>query len=285
MENEFINNKDFYYFPIAHSETEKSIRKCEYNVLFYCEEGSAIVEINYQRYNIKPRTTAIFLFKEVVSRLYVSKDFSGKCVAFLPSLLMMESRNYDFSFLSALRRNPVITWDVKYADFIEQMFKIIDMAKEYKDETFLKKTAMCQYFCFMNLLKFYFQHNNMLENVDNNMVSSKKDYFVAFIKELVKSCRQSREVLFYANSLNISSNYLNEVCQTVCEHSAKEVIDQYVSSQLKFELYNTNKSMQNLTEEYNFPNQSYLSRYYRRMMGETPSQTRKSRSEKNLSIL
>ena len=42
--------------------------------------------------------------------------------------------------------------------------------------------------------------------------------------------------------------------------------------------------MQQLAEEYNFPNQSYLSRYYRRVMGESPTDTRKNRSENKLLI-
>ena len=277
-------DKDFDYFSITYTETQKNIVRSEYNVLLYCEEGTALVEINYQKYSITPRTTMMIVFKDIVSRLYVSKDFRARCIAFLPSLVMTESRNYDFSFLAALQRHPVISWEGKYAKFVEQLFTTIAMTEEFADADFLRKTALCQYYCYMKMLRNYFQNNNQLTSDASHPLSCKKDYFMAFIKELFVSCRRSREVLFYATSLNISSNYLNEVCQTVCEHSAKEVIDQYISSQLKFELLHSNKTIQQLTEEYNFPNQSYLSRYYRRMMGETPSQTRRKRTDKHIMI-
>lgn len=278
-------DKDFDYFSISYTETQKNIVRSEYNVLLYCEEGTALVEINYQKYNITPRSTMMIVSKDIVTRLYVSKDFRARCIAFLPSLLMSESRIHDFSFLAAMQRHPVISWEGKYSKFVEQLFTTIAMAEEFDDTDFLRKTVLCQYYCYMKMLKNYFQNNDMLKSDAGHPLSSKKDYFMAFIKELLLSCRRSREVLFYATSLNISSNYLNEVCQTVCEHSAKEVIDQYISSQLKFELYNTDKSIQQLTEEYNFPNQSYLSRYYRRMMGETPSQTRRKRADKHITII
>jgi hydroxymethylpyrimidine/phosphomethylpyrimidine kinase len=124
----------------------------------------------------------------------------------------------------------------------------------------------------------------MLEEKESDVISSKKEYFYSFMRELFNHHRHSREVFFYANTLNISSNYLNEICQSVCDHSAKEVIDYYLSSQLKFELNNSNKSIQKLTEEYNFPNQSYFCRYYKRMIGETPSDTRKHKISDSFAI-
>ena len=74
-------------------------------------------------------------------------------------------------------------------------------------------------------IKSYFQKNNLINEKENEIISNKKEYFYSFIRELFNYHRQSREVLFYANRINISSNYLNEVCQSVCEHSAKEIID------------------------------------------------------------
>ena len=46
-------------------------------VLLYCETGSAIIEINYRKYNIVPGTTVTLAFMDIVSRLYVSNNFSG----------------------------------------------------------------------------------------------------------------------------------------------------------------------------------------------------------------
>ena len=107
----------------------------------------------------------------------------------------------------------------------------------------------------------------------------KKELFKKFIEKIVESYTVSREVLFYANELGVSSGYLNEVCNEVSSHSAKEIIDSAVSSRLKYELSYTSKTIQELADEYNFPSQSYFSRYYKRMTGMTPSDFRKKRNE------
>lgn len=280
-ENIEQSRKDIIYMAVRYSDNKQTIVKCSYNVLLYCERGNAIVEINYRKYNIEPRTTLLLRFQDVLSCIYVSRDFQGQCIAFVPSLITFEISKYDYSFLSVLFQKRIMKWSSSYSDYIEQIFMTIRHCHELNDYELFKKTALALYFCYLNMLQFYFKKNNMINEEQQINVSNKKDYFNAFVKELFYSYRKSREVLYYANVLNISSNYLNEVCQSTCKHSAKEIIDFYISSQLKFELCNSDKSMQQLAEEFNFPNQSYLSRYYRRIMQETPSETRRNRTSNN----
>ena len=109
-------------------------------------------------------------------------------------------------------------------------------------------------------------------------IPRKKELFRKFINELVESHLVSREVLFYANELGVSSGYLNEVCNEVSGHSAKAIIDSAVTAKLKYELSYSAKSIQELSDEYNFPSQSYFTRYYKRMTGLTPSEFRKERA-------
>ena len=280
-----INSDETAFFvPIQYSDTARNVIKCEQNLLLYCYSGSAVVEINYKKYNITPRTTILLSYQDILMRMYVSRDFKGYCMVFSPKLMMGEFNKFDFNFISALKRNAVINWKEEYAAYIESLFKTVELCVKFDDKELTKSTILNQYICYMKLLKCYFEKNNMLVENDKEVISSKKEYLYSFISKLFTYHHQSREVHFYAEALNISSNYLNEVCQSVCEHSAKEIIDLYISSQLKFELSNTNKTMQELTEEYNFPSQSYLSRYYRRIMGETPSDTRKNRISNSFTI-
>ena len=277
-------NETAFFKHIQYSESALNVVKSEYTLLLYCYSGSAVIEINYRKYNITPHTTIHLTYQDILMRVYVSTDFKGYCIAFSPGLLMAEFNKFDFNFISALKKNCVISWDEQYASYIEQLFKTVTSCNEFDDEELIKATILNQYVCYIKLLKHYFQKNNLMDDKENEVISSKKEYFYSFVRELFNHHRRSREVLFYANTLNISSNYLNEICQSVCEHSAKEVIDYYLSSQLKFELNNTNKSMQELTEEYNFPNQSYFSRYYRRIIGETPTETRKNKRNNSFTI-
>ncbi len=281
---ELNNNREAFFKHIYFSETALNVVKCEYNLLMYCYSGSAVVEINYKKYNITPRTTIHLTYQDILMRVYVSTDFKGYCIAFTPGLLMAELSKLEFNFISAIKKNCVINWNEDCATYIENLFKCVLLCEKFDDKELTKSTILSQYICYIRFLNFHFQRNNMLEEKESDVISSKKEYFISFMRELFNHHRHSREVFFYANTLNISSNYLNEICQSVCDHSAKEVIDYYLSSQLKFELNNSNKSIQKLTEEYNFPNQSYFCRYYKRMIGETPSDTRKHKISDSFAI-
>lgn len=278
--------KEVFFTPLRFSETARNFAKCDTIVLIYCESGSAIIEINYRKFNIVAGTTISLAYMDILSRLYVSRDFRGYCLSFSPSLISVQIQKMNFAFIASARRNNVVRWDSEHSRYIRHLFETVAICKEFGDYDLFKATAVGQFFNFMNLLKSYLQRNNMIDNgFRDDSPSSKKDYFMSFIKELVAHCKESREVAYYADRLKISSNYLNEVCHNVCEHSAKEVIDSYISTQLKYELSNSEKPMQQLAEEYNFPNQSYMSRYYRRIIGETPTDTRRNSKNKNITIL
>ncbi len=258
--NEFSTDKeDVFYAPLTYNESARKYGKCDRTMLILCTSGSAVVEINYRKYSIVPNSTVSLVYMDIVSRVYESYDFRGHCLSISPMLISGQLQKMNFSFLAASRRNNVIKWDSQYAKYIEHLFESIALCKEFDDYELFKTTAINQYFCYLNLLKTYLQKKEVIDGEQqDSSSSSKKEYFMMFIKELFAHFRESREVLFYANQLKISSNYLNEVCHNVCEHSAKEVIDNYISVQLKYELCNSDKSMQELAEEYNFPNQSYL---------------------------
>ena len=277
--------EDVYFVPIAYSESARNFARCDQNVLILCTSGTAIVEINYRKYNIVPDTTISLSYMDIISHLYVSPDFRGYCLSLSPALVSAQLQKMNFAFLAAAKYHNVIKWDRAHARYIGQTLESLAMCKEFGDSELFRTTAIYQYFSFMNLLKSHLHSNNMIdEEQKESTPSSKKDYFVSFIKELYVSFRESREVLFYANRLAISSNYLNEVCHNVCEHSAKEVIDNCVATQIKYELCHSDKSMQQLADEYNFPSQSYLSRYYRRIIGETPTDTRKNSNGRHIAI-
>ena len=54
-----------------------------------------------------------------------------------------------------------------------------------------------------------------------------------------------------------------------------EWIDNYVTMELRVLLKNSSKSIKAITEEMNFPNQSFLGKYFKEHVGMSPSKYRK----------
>jgi AraC-like DNA-binding protein len=86
--------------------------------------------------------------------------------------------------------------------------------------------------------------------------------------------RENRSVQFYANALKISTRHLNSICQRAGGQNAKEIIDHYTIIELQVALMYSHKTFQELVNEFKFPDQSYLNRYFKRHTGFSLSEFR-----------
>ena len=63
--------------------------------------------------------------------------------------------------------------------------------------------------------------------------------------------------------------------KAVSHRSPNEWIDKYVTLELRVLLQNTSKSIKEIAKELNFPNQSFLGKYFKEHVGISPSRYRK----------
>lgn len=249
--------------------------KCNRLALVLCKQGEVNVEVNYVNYSLKINGFLSIHPYDIVTFKGGSSDFRAQVLIlptsfFTPIIAELKMTHYDY-----VKKNPLIYFNEEYLKIIKTTFDFISQASQLLDYERFEQVVVKQ----VSSL-FYVQQQFYSSSSDYNIelreyVSRKKELFRLFIKALVESHSVSREVLFYANELGVSSGYLNEVCNEISEHSAKEIIDSTVSARLKYELSYTSKSIQELADEYNFPSQSYFSRYYKRITGMTPTEFRK----------
>ena len=102
-----------------------------------------------------------------------------------------------------------------------------------------------------------------------------EDIFTRFIKLVELYYRRERRVSWYADKLDITAKYLSESVKQVSKRTANEWIDNYVTIALRVLLRNTNKSIKEITQEMNFPNQSFLGTFFKDHVGMTPTAYRK----------
>ena len=170
---ELNNGNEAFFRHIYFSETAINVLKCKYNLLMYCYSGSAVIEINYKKYNVTPRTTINLTYQDILMRIYVSSDFKGYCIAISPGLLMTEFNKHEFNFISAFKRNCVINWNEECAAYIENLFKSVELCDKFDDEELTKSTILNQYICYIRLLKYHFQKNNLMAEKEVDAISSK----------------------------------------------------------------------------------------------------------------
>ena len=249
-------------------------------VLVFCESGELTFELNYTSYTLKENgfliiTPLDILTFETATADYLSTVLVLPSEAFSPILKDINILNFKY-----IKHTPVVNLQGEYLTLYKQVLSTLWHIKELVAEEEFDKIASLQISSLAVVQQDYY--NKYIAKRDNGFeyVPRKKELFRNFINHLVESHQVSREVLFYANELGVSSGYLNEVCNEVSGHSAKAIIDSAVTARLKYELSYTTKSIKELSDKYNFPSQSYFTRYYKRMTGLTPSEFRKERAMK-----
>ena len=68
---------------------------------------------------------------------------------------------------------------------------------------------------------------------------------------------------------------MGTIVKRVSGHTAKHWIDEALVTRCKAELLHTTKLVVQVSEEMNFPNPSFFSKFFKRMTGVTPAQYRK----------
>lgn len=276
---DYDNKHVFLRNTLIHKKDEPV--RCNHLIFFFVKEGEVKVEINYSVYHAKANSMIFISPLDIVTIKDYSNDVQTMVLVVPIALVTNQSNfiNFDFEFYEKIKWQVVTTFYGKELRLLNKILDIIQDVHESLDyENFEQSALGCVQMIFQ-LYHHYFKKNDGYSGGVKGFDSRKKSLFRKFVKELVASHSKSREVLYYANELGVSSGYLNEVCNEVSSYSAKEIIDTAVSSRLKYDLSYTDKSIQELADEYNFPSQSYFSRYYKRLTGLSPSEFRKSRQK------
>ena len=116
---------------------------------------------------------------------------------------------------------------------------------------------------------------------EKNVAGHKIDTFIKLIRLIEKYYMQERGVAFYADKLCLSPKYLSALSKSVCGYTVQELVFRAIIRKSIFWLKNTNKSVQEISDDLNFPNASFFGTFFKKQTGLAPSYYRISAEEKN----
>lgn len=122
----------------------------------------------------------------------------------------------------------------------------------------------------------YFNSNVDMEMQSTPPSTKGEKVFYEFVNLVEKNFRTQRRVGWYAKQIGISSKYLSELVKTVSRETPNSWIDKYVVMELRVLLHNPNLNIKEITEIMNFPNQSFLGKYFKEHVGMSPLAYRKT---------
>lgn len=96
--------------------------------------------------------------------------------------------------------------------------------------------------------------------------------FMGLVKE---NFRKERQLKFYADKMCITPRYLSRVVKECTGASAAEWIERSVVLEARALLKSTNMTVQQISDELNFPSQTFFGKYFKRRVGMSPKEYRR----------
>ena len=256
----------------------------DYGMILLCTEGEANIRIHFSEWLLKPGSVITLFPGDVVSITHKSEEFKAETLRYAASLLREASLQLEHTVYSELKTDRCRTESATLTSIVSNMFDLLRLYFEQEGCICLDQLVLLQLKAFF--LGFYdYLYRNPIKRTADNGSPRTRELFNRFMRELENCYRQSRDVSFYAERLNISPKYLNIVTQRITSHTTKTIIDQYVVLQIKQSLTTEEKSIKQLAWEYHFSDLSFFCRYFKQHTGMTPQQFRRRGEQSSVVML
>lgn len=128
-----------------------------------------------------------------------------------------------------------------------------------------------------SLLNFDLQLYDELNQTKTGVPASPhEELYNRFVKMLGKYGNRKHEIPFYADRLFVSPNHLSKVVMEQSGRTALEWINQSVIMEARVLLLHSDMTVLEISDRLGFPNSPFFCRFFKRGMGMTPSEYRKS---------
>ena len=242
-------------------------------LIMLCTRGTLKYTLDTQQITVTPGDMLLISERHVVNNYEASPDIDGQAI--LMSVDFFHEIISNVSDLSAIflyaRTFPVMKFSEADAAIFSRYFEAIKNRVSNDGNHFrraLVRTLLLAMFYDLSNVIYHFQQTTAPQ--------SRADViFTQFIRLVEENCKQIRRVSWYAQQLGITPKYLSESVKNASRRTPNQWIDNYVTLELRLLLKNTAKSIKDITEEMNFPNQSFLGKYFKEHVGMSPSEFRK----------
>ena len=169
---------------------------------------------------------------------------------------------------------PSCVWTTGEEEEITKYMSLLDSAVEVEENPFklyeqkLLLLALTYRICSM--------YNRKLVNDGEEAGGRKNEVFIRLIQLIEKYYMQERGVEFYADKLCLSPKYLSAVSKSICGYTVQELVFKAIIRKSISLLKNTQQDIQEISNACGFPNASYFGTFFKKQVGMSPQQYRKS---------
>lgn len=244
------------------------------NVLaIICNEGSASGAVNLRTFNLQKNSFLIVLSSQIMESYEVNEDFKGTYIFMSERFLSRLDIGDAYKFYEGVENDPLCQFDERTAaafrSYIDMSYNLM-LIQDLNPNTGEALRLLTKLFF---LMMGWFIHSSSIGKKTQHRQSEVMTRFLQIVKHYY---RKHRDVEFYADKMNMSAKYMTTLIKNASEKSAIRWIEDYVILDTKAQLSSTMNTIQQIAFDLNFPSQSLFGRYFKRIVGVSPSDYRAS---------
>lgn len=245
--------------------------------LVICVSGSCSIEIDLKYYELIYGNAIVIAPDQIVQLDSLSIDFQLLCLAVSPELindLTYKVDNLTQFVLTAKNNNLLMLEELEYLRLIDS-YTFLKKKLEYENTSIFQKRMLEH----LLISIFYECHEFFQKRImqSENTSTRKEKLFNAFIKLVIENHRLEHTPAYYADKLSVTPKYLSVVTEAVSGKSVKRWIDEYIILDAKVLLTSSDKTIQQIADELNFPDASFFGKYFKRILNISPKDYRKNK--------
>ena len=245
-------------------------------ILILIENGSCSLEVNMAMYELRKGGVFVAFPGQIIHLLQISKDFKPLCIACSIDMIndLTAQVKDSLQLIQLVKQSP---YQQKEKEEFEQLKKSFNHLQEKIEIT---KSNQHRYQIIKNLvLSIAFECFDFLigKSLVHQGGNRKKSLFNAFLRNVEEYHRKEHSVKYYADELFVTSKYLSTVINEMSDKTPKQWIDEYIALDAKVLLQSTEKDIQEISDELNFPDISFFGKFFKRMTGMSPKAFREKK--------
>ncbi|MDR0895492.1 MAG: helix-turn-helix domain-containing protein [Prevotellaceae bacterium] len=241
--------------------------------LALCLNGQSNIRINLREYEMKPGVLVITMPEQILQQVDYTDDFT--CILIVVSERIVNEVLPTIQQLLPLffriKEEPCILLKAEDIVAINEYYSFMQKKVKLKDNPFRREIAQG-----ILLALFYDIYAIYLGNQPpvKKSKTRKEELFDRFIRAVGESYKQERSVAFYADKLFLTPKHLSTAIKEVSGKTAGEWIENSVILEAKALLKSSELSIQEISDELHFANQSFFGKYFKQHTGMSPKEYR-----------
>lgn len=244
--------------------------------LIVCCRGSFQFSMNQQTFSAQAGETLFIPEESEIQVCQVTDDIEIRILVYQiePIRDIIGNSVASMYMYSQLTPELCCVWSTGEEDDFIRYMSLLDNVLQMEENTFsLYETKLLLLALTYRICSIY---NRKFITAGQDAGGRKNEVFIRLIQLIEKYYMQERGVEFYADKLCLSPKYLSAITKSVCGYTVQELVFKAIIRKSISLLKNTQKDIQEISNEFGFPNASYFGTFFKKQMGMSPQQYRRN---------